>query len=78
MSYHDLNSAMAYLATLHHYTVKTVNDGSRKAHECKIWSGGKRVVAQRSSPLDAINAALAKLSQKTSPRLKLTKEPDHA
>lgn len=71
----NLDQLVALLDRHKHWSISVVNErGQRKAYSCTIWGDGKRVTAQRQTPLLAGQAALEKLREKTAPKLKVVKQ----
>lgn len=61
----SMDQAIEILESSKHWTVKTVNrSGERRRFECTIWQSGRRVSATAFTPLEAVQAALAKVDEK--------------
>lgn len=61
----SMDQAIEILESSKHWTVKTVNrSGERRRFECTVWKSQRRVSASAFTPLEAVQAALAKLDDK--------------
>ena len=67
-----MTGSFALLKSYDCWLVKTVNRrGHPPRYDCTIWHGGRRVTANRATPEDAINGAIAKWKEKAEPKFKV-------